>query len=112
MARRKSDSDGFIFKTGLFAILAGLAFWIFNQFGGKKSEPELDPVVNTEQSAPRPTPTVPDDILPTSSTGEIVRHTYYTLSYVEDHEQAEWVEVQDLIDTERGTGGFGHTGTK
>lgn len=27
------------------------------------------------------------------------------------HEQAEWVEVQELIDTERGTGGFGHTGT-
>ena len=94
MARRKSDSDGFIFKTGLFAILAGLAFWVFNQFGGKKSEPELDPVVNTEQSAPRPTPTVPDDILPTSSTGEIIHHTYYTLSYVEDHEQAEWVAYE------------------
>lgn len=28
------------------------------------------------------------------------------------HEQAEWVEVQELIDTERGAGGFGHTGTK
>lgn len=31
---------------------------------------------------------------------------------VAKHEQAEWVEVQELIDTERGTGGFGHTGTK
>ncbi|MBI2271643.1 MAG: dUTP diphosphatase [Bacteroidetes bacterium] len=28
------------------------------------------------------------------------------------HEQAEWIEVQELIDTERGAGGFGHTGTK
>lgn len=27
------------------------------------------------------------------------------------HEQAEWIEVQELIDTARGTGGFGHTGT-
>lgn len=26
------------------------------------------------------------------------------------HEQAEWVEVQELLDTERGTGGFGSTG--
>ncbi len=26
------------------------------------------------------------------------------------HEQAEIVEVEDLTDTERGTGGFGHTG--
>ncbi|MDR0811340.1 MAG: dUTP diphosphatase [Paludibacter sp.] len=26
------------------------------------------------------------------------------------HEQAEWLEVQMLADTERGAGGFGHTG--
>lgn len=31
---------------------------------------------------------------------------------ISQHEQAEWVEVQELIDTERGAGGFGHTGTK
>ena len=28
------------------------------------------------------------------------------------HEQAEWVEVNELVETERGVGGFGHTGTK
>jgi len=28
------------------------------------------------------------------------------------HEQAEWLEVQELEDTTRGSGGFGHTGTK
>jgi dUTP pyrophosphatase len=28
------------------------------------------------------------------------------------HEQAEWHEVEQLIETERGAGGFGHTGTK
>lgn len=28
------------------------------------------------------------------------------------HEQAEWVEVDVLDQTERGTGGFGHTGTR
>jgi dUTP pyrophosphatase len=26
------------------------------------------------------------------------------------HEQAEWVEVETLDETERGEGGFGHTG--
>ncbi len=31
------------------------------------------------------------DLLPTSTTGQIVEHTYFTLSYSEDHEQAEWV---------------------
>ncbi|MFL5764848.1 MAG: dUTP diphosphatase [Bacteroidia bacterium] len=28
------------------------------------------------------------------------------------HEQAEWIEVEQLIETGRGSGGFGHTGTK
>jgi dUTP pyrophosphatase len=28
------------------------------------------------------------------------------------HEKAEWIESADLNGTERGTGGFGHTGTK
>lgn len=28
------------------------------------------------------------------------------------HEKAEWVEVKDLEQTERGEGGFGHTGKK
>lgn len=31
------------------------------------------------------------DYLPSSTTNQIVKHTYYTLSYSEDHEQAEWV---------------------
>ena len=28
------------------------------------------------------------------------------------HERAEWEEVENLSDTERGEGGFGSTGTK
>ncbi|MEI6683564.1 MAG: dUTP diphosphatase [Bacteroidota bacterium] len=28
------------------------------------------------------------------------------------HEKADWVEVEELVATERGAGGFGHTGTK
>ncbi len=28
------------------------------------------------------------------------------------HEKAEWMEVETLNDSERGAGGFGHTGTK
>lgn len=31
---------------------------------------------------------------------------------ISKHEQVEWIEVQKLIDTERGDGGFGHTGTQ
>lgn len=36
---------------------------------------------------------VPQEILPASS-GELVRHTWYTLGYSEDHEQAEWVAYE------------------
>jgi dUTP pyrophosphatase len=28
------------------------------------------------------------------------------------HEKADWIEVEELNETERGAGGFGHTGTK
>jgi dUTP pyrophosphatase len=31
---------------------------------------------------------------------------------IAQHAQAEWIEVQELDDTERGAGGFGHTGKK
>lgn len=31
---------------------------------------------------------------------------------VSKHEKAEWIEVDELIETERGSGGFGHTGRK
>jgi endonuclease G len=31
------------------------------------------------------------ELLPTSTTGQIVKHTYFTLSYSEKDEQAEWV---------------------
>jgi endonuclease G len=34
------------------------------------------------------------DYLPTSTTGQIVKHQYYTLSYNEKYEQAEWVAYQ------------------
>ena len=34
------------------------------------------------------------DYLPTSTTGQIIEHTHYTLSYSEQHEQAEWVAYE------------------
>ncbi|MBN2174130.1 MAG: dUTP diphosphatase [Bacteroidales bacterium] len=30
---------------------------------------------------------------------------------ISKHEQAEWIEVEELLESERGTGGFGSTGT-
>ncbi|MBK8969703.1 MAG: DNA/RNA non-specific endonuclease [Lewinellaceae bacterium] len=97
MARKSSsDSGGIIFKTGLFAILAGIGFWIFNKTSGEKTEqlPPATPGSGQTEVVEKPRATVPDAILPESATGAIVRHTYYTLSYSEDHEQAEWVAYE------------------
>lgn len=106
MARSSSNSGGFLFKTGIFAVLAGAAFWLFNQFSGKKAPDTDGSVLKTEEPAHQtsgagtaPTTadspsTVPENILPASTTGEVVRHTWYTLSYAEDHEQAEWVAYE------------------
>src|SRR6188508_3324413 len=34
------------------------------------------------------------NFLPTSTTNQIIQHDYYTLSYSEKHEQAEWVAYE------------------
>jgi len=101
MAKRSSsDSGGFLFKTGLFALLAGLGFFIFNRASGKKSEQTGESRPPIELSTAKPDApaadapsTVPEAILP-SATGEIVRHHWFVLSYSEDHEQAEWVAYE------------------
>lgn len=44
--------------------------------------------VSQREPAPKPQP---PDLLPSSTTRQIVRHDHYTLSYAERYEQAEWV---------------------
>jgi len=98
-----SDSGGFIFKTGLFALLAGIAYFFFNKSpqaaqdsGPIKPNTEI-PIPIPEKPLPKTTKfTISEDLLPISTTGEVVRHQWYVLSYSEAHEQAEWVvhEIQ------------------
>ena len=38
------------------------------------------------------------DYLPTFTTKQIVKHTYYALSYTETHEQAEWLAYRLIRD--------------
>jgi endonuclease G, mitochondrial len=72
-------SAGMIIRVGLFgAIISGL-FFLFNLFMGDSAAAEA--VVREEG----------EYYLPTSTTNAIVRHKYFTLSYAEAHEQAEWV---------------------
>ncbi len=76
-------SSGMIVKVGLFSAIIGSLFFLFNKFTGSSSPspaPEEEPIVAESR-----------DYLPESTTGVIVEHQYYTLSYSEEHEQAEWV---------------------
>ncbi len=103
MARRRSssNSNGMLFKTGIFAALAGLAFFLFNQFGTQKSGQPIDikPPIEIPDGQPKSRKNkplesqVPAEILPDSE-GEMLRHTWFALGYSEDHEQAEWVAYE------------------
>lgn len=57
-----------------------------------KDEGDLSQVDSLENSDERSVGNF--DFLPTSSTKQIVKHQYYTLSYNEAHEQAEWVAYE------------------
>lgn len=82
-ARNTKGSSGNIVKVGIFgALIAGL-FYLFNLFSGKTE--------STANVPNLPEPEEPASYLPSSQTGQIIEHTYYSLSYNEQHEQAEWV---------------------
>lgn len=90
---QKKESGGMIARMGIFGlIVAGL--WLgFQKFTGMTSgeteEPVSEDVENIEEYAV-------DSIffLPTSTTGQIVQHKYYALSYVEEFEVPEWVAFE------------------
>ncbi len=98
-------------KVGIFAIVVAALFWGFNQFSG--SGMTFDDAVEQAEDVlkgKKPSDTkssdgpkgpsepadliVSDKILPTSTTGQIIKHRHYGLSYSEEHEQAEWVAYE------------------
>jgi endonuclease G, mitochondrial len=67
-----------------FMILIVLLFGLFSAFVFSSNNSKTE---NQSQSQPF-------DFLPTSTTNQIVKHDYYTLSYNERYEQAEWVAYE------------------
>ncbi len=60
-----------------------IGFWVFENFYTPDTySKDLD---NNEKTV------IPTVLLPSSTTGELVHHNHFTLSYREDYEQAEWV---------------------
>jgi endonuclease G len=64
-----------------------VAFWFFENFYTPAT------YVNTG-GTPQGSTTLKEEFLPGSTTGAVVHHTYYSLSYHETYEQAEWVFYQ------------------
>jgi len=100
--------NGFKAKLGIFILLGAGLLWLFNTFTGKDLSLE-DAIENvTKPSSKHPNNNegpkgpgqpadvseVGDAILPTTNLGKVVKHSYYALSYVEEHEQPEWVAYE------------------
>jgi endonuclease G len=108
------QNENLLAKVGIFSLIAGVLYWLFSALGtdGQKWSEVLQEttkiLTEEKKSTSTTTTTTPpsrrvpttdkpstktvqiDDYLPTSTTGAIVAHQYYTLSYHEKHEQAEW----------------------
>lgn len=78
---RKSQKDRIIYTS--LITLCIIAFWIFENF--------YTPQSYSADSDDGSRTAVPRFFIPSSSTGEIVHHDHYALSYHEEFEQAEWV---------------------
>lgn len=88
----KSAGGGLLTKILLFAGAVIALFFGFNNFSNNENEyPEEELVEITREYA-----------LPTSTTGQVIHHHYYSLSYNEEHEQAEWVAYELHRDNLRG----------
>ncbi len=100
--------NGFMAKVGIFVLLGAGLLWLFNTFTGQNLSLE-DAIENVTKSSqnhpnnkgapsgpgePAEVSEVPDAVLPTTNLGKVVKHTYYALSYVEKHEQPEWVAYE------------------
>lgn len=81
--KRGKGASGMITKVLLFVgALLGL-FFAFNNEQTRDASYEDDTVTVQKEYA-----------LPTSTTGQIIHHNHYSLSYSEEHEQAEWVAYE------------------
>ena len=89
--QRAGKSSAMIAKVGIFSLLLGAFYFFFNLMTGddQAAGQVVEDVPNLEEEGL-------DSIfyLPTSTTGQVVRHKYYALSYIEKYELAEWVAFE------------------
>ena len=85
-------------KAIIYPLLVLLISLIIYLFYPSSNEVESDTEINQDLTSSF-------DYLPTSTTNQIIKHKFYTLSYHEKYEQAEWVayelKKEHLIGTNR-----------
>ena len=94
----KTSGGGLLSKSVVFAGILGLLAYLFTTFNGSET---TEPIVD-EKDKERKIEIefggdgyiLPTDFFPTSTTGQIIKHTYYAMSYNEEHEQPEWVAYE------------------
>ncbi|MDO6515629.1 DNA/RNA non-specific endonuclease [Zobellia uliginosa] len=67
----------------ILTICCVVGFWLFDNF--------YTPATYSDTSGDGPKTAIASNLMPSSTTGEIVEHSHFTLSYNEAYEQAEWV---------------------
>ncbi len=79
----------------LLTVLVIVGLYYAEQYASKKTEAYPDTSNETVKST---SVEFAGDLLPTSTSGVVVNHTFYTLSYVEKHEQSEYLlQTNDLL---------------
>jgi endonuclease G len=79
--------------VGIFSLILGVLYMVFNKFSGSNTD-ETEFVIKEDVPDLETTETKEIYYLPTSTTGDIVTHRYYALSYSEEHELPEWVSYE------------------
>ncbi len=95
--KQSMGAGGTAIKFTLFAALIGGLFWIFNLFLGGEEQPEQPQTQDNQevQDLPKEEDYTPTYFFPESSMeGQLVNHKYFSLFYIEEHEQAEWVAYE------------------
>lgn len=92
------DFGPFAKAVVLLFMAGGLFFW----FGGSYESEEYGDSYEEDNYAEEEKGNT--FYLPTSTTNQIVKHKYYTMSYSEEHEQPEWVAYEITRDQFQGKG--------
>lgn len=89
-------------QAGILVIAVVIMGYLYNMLSGGESV-NVNDWLNEEEEQQEEEEQFEDiestyqDFLPISTTGKVIDHDYYTLSYSEEHEQAEWVAYETDI---------------